>query len=168
MLNKSIVLVAAVTTAVAVYFGTEQLWAQSSGNSTNRKVFPTARQASPATRTSRSPQRFGIYNAWYRFTGSSPAVSREETKIRQKTGAVLQQYREAGDEEKRTAARDALNKLLDEHFEMRVQQREKQLDELKTRIAKLTAQLEQRRKAKGQIIDLRLKVLINEADGLGF
>jgi hypothetical protein len=46
--------------------------------------------------------------------------------------------------------------------------REKELAELEKRLAKLREQLDRRRTKKQDIMDLQIKVLLNEADGLGF
>jgi len=49
-----------------------------------------------------------------------------------------------------------------------LENRETELTKLDERLSKLRAQLDRRRKAKTDIIQLQVKVLVNEAEGLGF
>jgi polyhydroxyalkanoate synthesis regulator phasin len=53
-------------------------------------------------------------------------------------------------------------------FDEDMQVREGELSKLEERLNKLRAQLDRRQKAKGEIIQLEVKVLVNEAEGLGF
>jgi len=53
-------------------------------------------------------------------------------------------------------------------FDEDMKVREGELSKLEERLNKLRAQLDRRRKAKGEIIQLEVKVLVNEAEGLGF
>jgi hypothetical protein len=47
-------------------------------------------------------------------------------------------------------------------------QRKKELEQLEKRLANLREQLDRRKTKKSEIVDLQMKVLLNEADGLGF
>jgi hypothetical protein len=76
--------------------------------------------------------------------------------------------RDAKDEEARKKATERLSSALDEYFEENMKDRGKELDDIRARLAKLEAQLERRRSKKDEIIDLQMKVALNEADGLGF
>ena len=53
-------------------------------------------------------------------------------------------------------------------FDEDMKRRDAELTMLEERVAKLRAQLERRRKAKAEITQLQTKVLVNDADGLGF
>jgi hypothetical protein len=90
---------------------------------------------------------------------NSPAAT-----IRKAAEAV----RDAKDSQEKEAAQkklvDALNKCYDEDMA----QREKELKQIEERLAKLRELLERRRAKKQDIIDLQVKVALNEADGLGF
>lgn len=72
-----------------------------------------------------------------------------------------------GDEEKATA-RKKLNELVDKCFDDDMVQRQKELEQLEKRLSQLREQLDRRKNKKSEIVDLQLKVLLNEADGLGF
>lgn len=84
------------------------------------------------------------------------------------TSAAVQKYQTAETDEARAAAEKELREAVTEQFELLVKEREEQIADLQARLAKLTEQLQKRRDAKDQIVDLRVQVLINEAKGLGF
>ena len=85
-------------------------------------------------------------------------------KIREASAKV----RDAKDDETRDKASKELAATLDEYFEEDMKARGKELEDLGARLAKLEAQLDRRREKKEEIIDLQMKVALNEADGLGF
>jgi hypothetical protein len=68
----------------------------------------------------------------------------------------------------KTAALKAVHELLSVGFERDLETRESELKQLETRVQKLRAQLDKRKAAKQEIIDLRLKTIQNEADGLEY
>ena len=86
------------------------------------------------------------------------------TKIREASAAI----RDAKDDESREKATNNLASALDEFFETDMKVRAKELEGLRSRLAKLEAQLNRRRQKKAEIIDLQMKVAFNEADGMGF
>ena len=85
-------------------------------------------------------------------------------EIRQAAEAL----RDAEDEEAKEAATKKLTDLLDEYFKKDMARREQELKDLEDRLEKLRAQLDRRREKKREIVDLQLKVVMNEAEGLGF
>ena len=85
-------------------------------------------------------------------------------KIRAAASAV----RNADNDEDRKKATEELASALDEYFEQDMKARTKEVKEIQARVEKLEAQLDRRREKKAEIIDLQLKVVLNEADGLGF
>ena len=87
-----------------------------------------------------------------------------DAKIRQASAQV----RDANDEATRVAATTELTSLLDKYFEEDLKIRQKELEDIAARLDKLRAQLDRRRQRKQEIIDLQVKVAVNEADGLGF
>ena len=86
----------------------------------------------------------------------------------EKAAAALKTYSDAETDEQRTAAEKDLQDAVSEQFEVLMKSREAQIEELKARLGKLTEQLQKRRDAKDQIVTLRVQVLVNEAQGLGF
>jgi hypothetical protein len=75
---------------------------------------------------------------------------------------------DAKDDKEKTAINDKLKTAIDKCFEQDMKSREGELKKLQQRLDKLKAQLDRRRKAKDDIVQLEVKVLQNEAAGLGF
>jgi hypothetical protein len=73
-----------------------------------------------------------------------------------------------GDAPKKAELTKQLEAAVAESFDEDMKVREGELSKLEERLNKLRAQLDRRRKAKGEIIQLEVKVLVNEAAGLGF
>ena len=76
--------------------------------------------------------------------------------------------REARSDDDKQAARAALRQLLATIFANDMQAREQQAQEIEARLEKLREKYKERENAKDEIIDLQLKVLEQDADGLGF
>jgi hypothetical protein len=105
----------------------------------------------------------------YRPLYAAAAVDAGELhKSQEKAAAALKTYSAAETDEQRTAAEKDLQNAVSEQFEVLMKSREDQIAELKSRLDKLTEQLQKRRDAKEQIVKLRVQVLVNEAQGLGF
>jgi hypothetical protein len=76
--------------------------------------------------------------------------------------------RDAKDDAAKTAAQGQLTELLDKVFEEDMQRREQELAQVEQRTKDLRALMGRRREKKNEIVELQIKVLLNEADGLGF
>jgi len=87
-----------------------------------------------------------------------------DAKIRE----AAAQVRDANDDSTRAAATADLTKLMDQYFEADIRVREQELADIESRLEKLRAQLDRRREKKQEIVDLQMKVALNEAEGLGF
>ena len=61
-----------------------------------------------------------------------------------------------------------LSKLLKDQFDTDLKQREKEIAGIEARVKQLRSILGKRRDARNEIIELQVKVLVNEAKGLGF
>jgi hypothetical protein len=81
---------------------------------------------------------------------------------------TAKELRDATDDAAKTVAQRQLNDLLDKYFEADMKRREAELKQVEQRTKDLRALLERRREKKSDIVDLQTKVLLNEADGLGF
>jgi hypothetical protein len=81
---------------------------------------------------------------------------------------AAEKVRDAKDEASKAEATAELTRLVEKHFEEDMQIREKELESIAARVEKLKAQLARRREKKQDIVDLQVKVVINDADGLGF
>jgi len=102
----------------------------------------------------------GAYQAAYPGAG-------HDSSGRSEVARLAHQLREADDDKKADLTKD-LETAIDKYFDEDMQARESELTKLEERLTKLRSQMERRRKAKGEIIQLQLKVLVNEAEGLGF
>jgi hypothetical protein len=74
----------------------------------------------------------------------------------------------ASSPEERERVQAKLREVLNQQFDADMQQREKELEGIRQRVAEMTRLLEKRSAAKEQIIELRLQVLAQDADGLGW
>ncbi|HEY4234371.1 MAG TPA: hypothetical protein VGM76_13145 [Lacipirellulaceae bacterium] len=88
--------------------------------------------------------------------------------IASKIRSAAEELRDAANDESRDKANTKLRDLLDQYFEEDMVQRQQELEGIEARLQKLHSQLEHRRAKKQDIIDLELKMSVNEADGLGF
>ena len=70
--------------------------------------------------------------------------------------------------ETREEANKALTTAVADLFDTRTEVREKQIKELEDRLAKLRAQLNERKARKDEICQLHVQTLVNQANGLGF
>jgi len=80
---------------------------------------------------------------------------------------LVNQLREADDKKKPELTKE-LETAVSASFDADMKDREGDLARLEQRLNKLRDQLDRRRKAKAEIIQLEVKVLTNEAAGLGF
>lgn len=81
---------------------------------------------------------------------------------------VLTELREVNDDPKKAELTKQLESAIVAIFDKDMSSRETDLSQLEERLTKLRAQLDRRRKAKSEIIQLQIKLMVNEADGLGF
>jgi hypothetical protein len=94
----------------------------------------------------------------------SEAEIKELEALRQAIGKL----KSAKNETEKATLSKQISQLLDKSFERDMQRREKQISDVEARVKKLRDQIEKRKKAKDDIVSLRLKTIVNEADGLGF
>jgi hypothetical protein len=89
----------------------------------------------------------------------------------QSRGAIEQarrQLRKAESDEDKSAAVNKLREALGDYFDRDLEAREKSLDKLRKRLTEMEKLLEKREAAKSDIVDLQLKMFINESEGMGF
>jgi hypothetical protein len=159
-----------------------QIWRQQVSLAQVNSAEPSATQlqieAGPApgtlaATTRAQNDRYGPPRVVTNFYGNErPYVGPEQTAaMRQATAGIhkaAEALRDAEDEESKAKAQDKLTKLLERYFNQDLQRREDELAKIEARTKKLRELLERRRSKKQEIIDLQIKVLSNEAEGLGF
>ena len=97
---------------------------------------------------------------------SQIAEAREGSKVL--TEAVQALRSESSKESERADAKKTLTQYLRAHFDHDEKKRREQVESLEAQVVKLKAQLEKRTQSKEQLIELRLKLLENDASGLAF
>lgn len=83
-------------------------------------------------------------------------------------GQARSELAAAKDADAERKAVDELKAALGEYFDRDLEIRAEELERVQTGLANLTAALDKRGAAKREIVALQLKILVNEADGLGF
>jgi hypothetical protein len=84
-----------------------------------------------------------------------------------KVDQALRRLRDADELHKPDLIKE-LEAAVSAEFDEDMKHREAELTKLEERMAKLRTQLERRKKAKAEITQLQTKVIVNEAEGLGF
>ncbi len=92
----------------------------------------------------------------------------EELKAYFELQTAIKQLSTGKDDEARKAAVDTIQQQLTTQFEADLKQRETELQEVEQRVKSLREQLDKRKAAQADIINLRLQTLVNNANGLGF
>ena len=82
--------------------------------------------------------------------------------------AAVEKLRSAKEGAEKETAKKELLQLLEKSFTRDLDHREQEVAEIESRIKRLREQIERRKKAKDEIVGLRLKTIVNETEGLGF
>ncbi len=98
------------------------------------------------------------------YDGSDQKVSQLNAKITED----LQKYTDAKDEDAKRAAKTQLAANLGELFDLRQKEREEEIKEIETRVAKLRETLKKRADKRQELVEHHLTTLIQDAEGLGW
>jgi hypothetical protein len=101
-------------------------------------------------------------------SGQSPIRVRVQPSLADAIHSAAAEVRDAKGDDDRKAAQKKLDEALSKYFDDDMVQREKDLKQVEERVTKLHDLLEKRRSNKQEIIDLESKVVLNQANGLGF
>jgi hypothetical protein len=94
---------------------------------------------------------------------------KEDSDAKQKLNTAVQKLRSSDtEEEAATEARSLLASYLEAQFDHDLSKRETQISDLQKQIDKLKSQLEKRKASKEKMVEMRLTLLENEANGLAF
>ena len=88
--------------------------------------------------------------------------------LSQETVQLAQQYVKATKEDEKKEIRKKLTDVLSQQFDQRLQQQQKEVDDLEKQIASLKDVLKKRTAAKATIVERRIDQLVQEAEGLGW
>lgn len=84
-------------------------------------------------------------------------------------GKALKAYRDSKpDSTERKEARDKVAKGLSDQYDDQLKRQEQQIEELAERLEKLRTQLGKRREAKARMVELKLEMVLSQAEGLGW
>ena len=96
------------------------------------------------------------------------ALKRQRKSLTGSIRTAAEAVRDAKGDEAKDEAKKNLSNILGEYFDLDTKRREDELAQIESRLTKLREQLDRRRSKKQEILDLQMKVALNEADGLGF
>jgi hypothetical protein len=91
-----------------------------------------------------------------------------QAQLQSKSAQLVQQLMKAEKTEDKADIKKKLTEVLNEQFDLRLKQQEKELADLEKEIASLRAVLKKRQDAKSAIVDRRIEQLVQEAEGLGW
>jgi hypothetical protein len=95
-------------------------------------------------------------------------IPAEELAAAKKLQEAIDLLKSAKEDEARKVATGIIQDQLNSQFDRDVEQREKELVEVERRVKTLREQLDKRKSLRDDIIGLRLKTILNDAEGLGF
>jgi hypothetical protein len=99
----------------------------------------------------------------------TPEDWQTDAKAKQKLAAAMQKLKSSDvDEKELEEARNLLGNYLEVQFDHDITKREQQISDLQKQIDKLKSQLDKRRTSKEKMIEMRLTLMENETNGLGF
>jgi hypothetical protein len=118
-----------------------------------------------------NPIRPQYYESRVDANGQSIMVATDgpsSEEYREMQAANEQLKSKTSDAETKQAARRKMTEILGKQFDRDLDQRTKQIGELEKQLVTLKEQIEKRRTVKDRLIELRLELAMNEAEGLGF
>jgi hypothetical protein len=95
-------------------------------------------------------------------------ISTSRTDLMRAVGEAAEALRAADGEDAKAKAAAQLAKILNAYFDEDMKRRAAELAKIEERVKKLRTQFDKRAAKKQEIINLQIKVLENEANGLGF
>ena len=177
-----------IASCITLLISTTSFCQQDTADQLPGPAVPTApvNQTAPALIRGQSPLPPGLANTQSVFGLDSPAnsavtlypgqqpspfgraSSAEERQLTRDIMGLLNDIRKNEDDSKETELQDQLKTSLEKLFDARIQPREKEIEQLEKRIEELKSSIDERKQRKDEIVELKLKTLLNEAKGLGF
>jgi hypothetical protein len=100
-----------------------------------------------------------------------PTIQAEQEALAEQeseTQRLLGEYRQTEDEKERGWITGELTKAIAKHFDVRQEARERELKQLEAQVRRLRELHDRRTKEKEQIVQDRVRLLLRDADGLGW
>jgi hypothetical protein len=98
--------------------------------------------------------------------GGQPSA--EQMKLMKELKTLGKKYQTSDSEDDKSKAKQGMREILGQQYDAFLETQDKQIEELEARIEELRSKLAKRREAKDRMVDLKLEMLISEADGLGW
>ena len=114
------------------------------------------------------PLNFGTSNLSIAGTSGFRRMTKAERELNQKVRKFLAEVKQADDSQAEAAATKNLRETLVKLFDERMKHREKEIESLKKRLQELQSKNNARKNKRDEIVDLKLKSMVNEAKGFGF
>lgn len=92
----------------------------------------------------------------------------EDGKMEQQAQALVAQYCQEKDQQKRAKLKEQLQTLTEKHFDLRQQRRELEITRLEEQLERVRASIKKRTEARDLIIQRRMARLLGEEDDLAF
>jgi hypothetical protein len=127
---------------------------------------PAPEACSPTLVT--SPTLVGFSPSSFSFTSAGRALPTFDLELQQAMAAAIRTIEEAKDADAKRAGVDALQEILVKQFDKDMNQRTAALAAAEEHVKTLREQLEKRKSSQEEIIELRLRTIVNQANGLGF
>lgn len=128
---------------------------------------PRTSQTYEVPRTQTSPDA-GISSGGNSIGSSGPARTPKVETNDKKLQDAIGGFKRAKDDEARKKALDKLSEVLSQIFDEDLKRRESEVNGIRQRVSRLNALIEKRKESKHRIVDLQLKIQLNEVEGLGF
>lgn len=134
---------------------------------------PTALPKLPAGYTERTIHEYDFGYGGGDGGGYNPGqwvspIELTDVKERRAFAQAFRMYQSAADDSARSKATAELRTSLAKQYDAFVEGQAKQIAQLEDRLEKLKTQLEKRRGAKERMVELKLQMVLSQAEGLGF
>lgn len=113
-------------------------------------------------------QRHAIRRMVPVFAGLNNEFAQKKSQLNQSLQQSVAAYQAAADEAARDVLQEKIETQLSELFDVQQQEREAQLKPMEERVKKLRETLNKRAAMRDNLVQLRLKVLLQDADGMGW
>jgi len=106
----------------------------------------------------------GGHSGGFFSRNATPKVKTSAAKFLEAVDA----FKRAKDDETRKKTLAAVSVIVSQIFDEDLKRRESEVDDIRHRVSKLKALIEKRKESKDRIVELQLKIQLNEVEGLGF
>lgn len=134
------------------------------------RALPLNQNPSNVTSTANFANSGQLNPSWTQATsGRFPQrVPANRNRRQSSLDSSIEKLKQAESEDDKDAAKKEITKELEKQYDVFLAQNEKSLDQLRARLEELEKQLQKRKDAKERLIELKLELLVSQAEGLGW